>query len=38
MATDERLDGYAFEDLEEGMSAVISKTVTEAELLVPSRS
>jgi 3-hydroxybutyryl-CoA dehydratase len=34
MAIDERLDGYAFEDLEEGMSAVISKTVTEADIVL----
>ena len=38
MAIDERLDRYAFEDLEEGSSAVISTTVTEAQLLVPSRA
>ncbi len=34
MAIDERLDGYAFEDLEQGMSAVISKTVTEADIVL----
>ena len=34
MAIDERLDGYAFEDLEPGMSAVISKTVTEADIVL----
>lgn len=34
MAIDGRLDGYGFEDLEEGMSAVISKTVTEADIVL----
>ncbi|HSO24403.1 MAG TPA: MaoC family dehydratase [Chondromyces sp.] len=34
MAIDGRLDGYSFEDLEEGMSAVISKTVTEADIVL----
>jgi len=34
MAIDGRLDGYAFEDIEEGMSAVISKTVTEADIVL----
>ena len=32
MAIDERLDGSAFEDLHEGMSAVVSKTITEADI------
>jgi 3-hydroxybutyryl-CoA dehydratase len=34
MAIDGRLDGYSFEDLEDGMSAVISKTVTEADIVL----
>lgn len=34
MAIDGRLDGYSFEDLAEGMSAVISKTVTEADIVL----
>lgn len=34
MAINGRLDGYGFDDLEEGMSAVISKTVTEADIVL----
>lgn len=34
MTSESSLDGYHFEDVSEGMSAVLSKTVTEADLVL----